>query len=71
MKPASGYYSKICPTTGFLTFLLKDVLEYCGIILSLKKNVPPICLHYLEYIHEMEEKIQKYIDNIDEFSNKA
>ena len=47
LKPAS--FSKICPTTGLIIFLIKDTLEYCGIILSLKKNIPSLCLQYLEY----------------------
>jgi len=35
LKPAS--FCKICYTTGLIVFLIKDTLEYCGIILSLKK----------------------------------
>ena len=65
------YFTKICPTTGFVTFLIKDTLEYCGLTISLKKNVPSICLNYLEYIKDMQDKIQKLIDDIDEWSNKA
>ena len=67
LKPAS--FSKICPTTGLIVFLIKDTLEYCGIILSLKKNIPSICLKYLEYIKEMQDKLKNYIENIREWSN--
>lgn len=35
LKP--GYFSKICGTTGLFIFLIKDALEYCGVILSTKK----------------------------------
>ena len=48
LKPAN--FTKICGTTGLVVFLIKDTLEYCGVLLSLKKNVPSICLKYLEHI---------------------
>lgn len=38
-----SYYSSKCVTTGLLIFLLKDVLEYAGILKD-KKNNP--CLMY-------------------------
>ena len=69
LKPAS--FSKICPTTGFVVFLIKDTLEYCGIILSLKKNIPSLCLEYLEYIKEMHSKLKNYIENIREWIDNA
>jgi hypothetical protein len=69
LKPAS--FSKICPTTGFVVFLIKDTLEYCGIILSLKKNIPSLCLEYLEYIKEMQSKLKNYIENIREWIDNA
>ena len=66
LKPAA--FTKICATTGLVIFLIKDTLEYCGIIASLKKNIPSLCLQYLEYIAEMQNKIKNYIDNITEWS---
>jgi hypothetical protein len=69
LKPAS--FSKICPTTGFLIFLIKDALEYCGVILSTKKNIPSLCLQYLEYINEMQNKLKNYIENIREWNSNA
>ena len=68
-KPA--FFSKINATTGFVTFMIKDTLEYCGLITSLKKNIPSLCLRYWEYIDEMQNKIQTYIDNINEWSKKS
>ena len=69
LKPAS--FSKICPTTDFVVFLIRDTLEYCGIILSLKKNIPSLCLEYLEYIKEMHSKLKNYIENIREWIDNA
>jgi len=69
LKPAN--FTKICGTTGLVVFLIKDTLEYCGILLSLKKNVPSLCLKYLEYIAEMQSKMKKYIENIDQWCDSA
>ena len=66
LKPAS--FTKICATTGLVIFLIKDTLEYCGVLVSWKKNIPSLCLQYLEYIAEMQNKIKYYIDNINEWS---
>jgi len=69
LKPA--YFTKICGTTGLVVFLIKDTLEYCGVLLSLKKNVPSICLKYLEYIAEMQSKMKNYIENISAWRDNA
>ena len=55
-------YSKICGTTGLVIFLIKDALEYCGIIQNDKKNIPSILLKNLEYLETIENKVDKYID---------
>ena len=55
-------YSKICGTTGLVIFLIKDALEYCGIIQNDKKNIPSILLKNLEYLETIEKKVDKYID---------
>ena len=68
IKPA--YFTSICGTTGLVTYLIKDILEYCGVIISTKKNVPIICLKYLEYIEETQNKLKNYIDKINEWTNK-
>ena len=65
LKPA--YFTKICATTGLMIFLIKDTLEYCGVLLSLKKNVPSLCLRYLEYIADKQSKMKNYIENIREW----
>ena len=66
LKPAN--FTKICATTGLIIFLVKDMLEYCGIILNFKKNTPSICLRYLEYIEDAQNKFKNYIKNINEWN---
>ena len=36
MSPS--YFSKICGSTGLLIFLIKELMEYCGVIISTKKT---------------------------------
>ena len=65
-KIIPSYYTKICGTTGLVVFLIKDALEYCGIIYSDKKTQPSIIYKNLEYEKEQVYKIHNYI----EFLNK-
>ena len=60
IKPTN--YSKICGTTGLVIFLIKDTLEYCGIIQNDKKNIPSIVFKNLEFLEKIENKVDKYID---------
>ena len=69
IKP--NVYSRICGTTGLLIFLIKDTLEYIGIIHSIKKNIPSIMLKYLEYIGEIQNNIEKYINIIKKFNDNT
>ena len=39
-KLMPSYYSKICSTTGIIIFLIKDTLEYIGLISTDKKTLP-------------------------------
>lgn len=39
-KLTANYFTKICGTTGLFIFVLKDILEYAGIIMD-KKSSPP------------------------------
>ena len=64
-------FSKICGTTGLIIFLIKDSLEYCGIFHSNKKNIPCLLLKYLEYIQEILNKVDNYIDNLKQLNNNV
>ena len=56
-----SYYSKICATTGLIIFLIKDALEYNGILAFNKKTQVSRIFHNLEYSKNMLDKINKYI----------
>ena len=60
-------YSNICGTTGLVIFLVKDVLEYLGIIINYKKNIPAIMIKYLEHINSNKNKVENYINKIKDF----
>ena len=55
-------YENICKTTGLVAFVVKDSLEYCGIIQNTKKIMPGVFISYLEYIQDNLEKCKEYID---------
>ncbi len=44
-KLTANYFTKICGTTGLFIFVLKDILEYAGIIME--KKSPPARLYSL------------------------
>jgi len=65
-KILPSYFSKICGTTGLVVFLIKDALEYCGIILSDKKTQPSIIYQHLQFEKKNVNRVNNYI----EFLNK-
>ena len=69
IKPST--YSKICGTTGLVIFLVKDTLEYLGVLHSAKKNIPSLLLKYSEYIEKIQKKIESYINYIQKFNDKV
>ncbi len=58
------YYSKICGTTSLVVFLIKEILEFCGIIEDDKKNNPYILLKYYEYCQNAENKVNQIIEDL-------
>ena len=58
-KISRTYYSKICGTTASIVFILKDALEYSGILINEKKT--PVKRIYDNLIKE-KEKINKLND---------
>ena len=66
-KIVPAIFSKICVTTGLIVFIIKDALEYCGIIINEKKT--PIKIIYENLAKEKDkikilEEIQMKIKNI-------
>ncbi len=62
-------FSKVCATTGLVIFLIKDSLEYIGIIHNIKKNIPSLMLKYLIYIGDIQNKTESYINNLKKLNN--
>lgn len=62
-------FSKICPTTGLLSFAIKDAFEYCGLIHS-NKTHPGLVIRSLEYQKELIDKVTKYQGRLQDMSLK-
>lgn len=65
-KMIPSHYSKICSSTGLIMFLIKDSLEYCGILFSEKKTPHNRVINTLLYEKGLLEKIK----SIKEFLEK-
>ena len=60
-----SYFSKSCPSTGLIIFLIKELLEYCGIIFSNKKT--QLCRVYnnYKYYQTIENTLSKFNQSIE------
>ena len=58
LKPK--YWGKICGTTGFFVFMIKDAIEYAGIIEDKKTQPSRIKSNYL-YLKNLLEKMDNYV----------
>ena len=61
-KIVPNYFSKICGTTGLLVFIVKDALEYCGVIQNDKKTQPSRILDNLLYYKNTIDTLALFID---------
>ena len=64
-KMLPSYYSKICSSTGLIMFLIKDALEYCGIIFSEKKTPHNRVVNTLLYEKKLLEKVSHLKEVVD------
>jgi len=53
------FFSKLCNTTGFLVFLIKDCLEYSGIIIEKKTNHTRIYNNMTYLYGKLSQKMDK------------
>ena len=65
-KITPTFYSKTCGTTGLVIFLIKDAMEYAGVIID-KKTLPAKI--YKNYNYVLLKAKQK-VDRMDEFEKK-
>ena len=64
------YYSKICSTTSLFIFLLKDALEYSGIIIVDKKSqLQKILNNYNYFLDNIEIKLSRLDYHIADVEN--
>ena len=62
LKPK--YWGKICGTTGFFVFMIKDAVEYAGIIEDKKTQACRIKANYL-YVKNLFEKMDNYVNYLE------
>ena len=67
LKP--GNFSKICGTTGLFVFLIKDALEYCGVIET--KKTPPRRIKSNYLFAKTLYDVNKYINFLEEIRKKS
>jgi len=65
-KMKNKYYSERDGGTGLFVFLIKDALEFSGLIENEKKSCPKIMLNYYEYVQNLNDKIANYISKLKE-----
>jgi hypothetical protein len=59
LKPK--YWTNICGTTGFFVFMIKDAVEYSGVLVDKKTQPSRIKENYL-YVKGLFEKLDKYVN---------
>ena len=62
LKPK--YWGKICGTTGFFVFMIKDAVEYCGVLEDKKTQPSRIKANYL-YIKNLFEKLDNFVNYLE------
>ena len=65
LKPKN--YSQICPTTGLIIFLVKDILEYLGLNINTSKGCPVFVLMNLEFLEKVKTKLPNYLKYLKSF----
>ncbi len=65
------YFSKNCSTTGLFAFLVKDVLEYCGLINNEKRSqIKKIFNNNVYFLDNLNIKINKIENQIEYIRSK-
>ena len=58
------YYSKMCPTTGVFAFLVKEVLEYMGVVGGTERRKYRNIRYEMSLIEEKIEKIKEFVERL-------
>ena len=59
-----NYYSSLCGTTALVAFLIRDVLEFIGVLKNEKKNDENYLYRNLEYLDYVYVKVSDYIKRL-------
>ena len=62
-----SYFSKICGSTGLLIFLIKEMLEYCGVIISPKKTQLSRIYNNLIYYKTIKDTLSGFNQCLEKF----
>jgi len=68
-KINSSHYAKICSTTAFFVFIVKDALEYAGILPD-KKASPILIYRNFTKIREKTIKVLEHLNKLNNRMNK-
>ena len=63
------YYSNLCQTTGYFSMLIKEILEYCGIIEE-KKTCVPMKYKFFDYELKLYKKREEKLSKMSEMAHK-
>ena len=63
-----SYFSKICGSTGLLIFLIKELLEYCGVIISTKKTQLSRIYQNLIFFRNIIDKLSEFNKTLENFN---
>jgi hypothetical protein len=63
-KISPAYFSKVCGTTGLVIFLIKDALEYAGILIQEKKNIPARLYKNYTYLNQLIDSKTSKLENL-------
>jgi hypothetical protein len=63
------YYNNLCPTTGIFFFLVKEILEYCGILVGKKTSIP-LTHKRLDYELKLKKKNEEKLNRMNEMAHK-
>ena len=61
-------FTKICSSTGLLIFLIRELMEYCGIIIDPKKTQISRIYNNLKFYKNLEDTLSGFIQSIENFN---
>ena len=63
-----SYFSKICGSTGLLIFLIKELMEYCGVIISTKKTQLSRIYKNLKFFKSIVDMLSEFNKTLENFN---